>query len=169
MRLEEICQLHCEDIYEENGIWIFDITTESSDGLNDKFLKTKNAIRQIPIHDKLIELGLLDYLDTICSKSPRLFPLLNKTEKTFKYGKQVGNQFSALVKARGIEGKKSFHSLRHTFDDFFKQDHSQEKNIFKQIFGHEITDLATNQYGSKYPPKQCYNEIISKLHYEGEE
>ena len=59
--------------------------------------------------------------------------------------------------------------MRHTFDDIFKRDHTQEKNIFKQVLIHEIKDFATNQYGSKYPPKPCYDEIISNLHYEGEE
>ena len=63
MRLEEICQLHCEDIYQDtDGIWIFDIRTESKDGFNDKKLKNKNAIRKVPIHNELKNLGLLLYL-----------------------------------------------------------------------------------------------------------
>lgn len=96
MRLEEICQLHCEDLYEEEGFWIFDIKEENTDGLNDKHIKTKNTKRKIPIHDKLKELGLLEYLENTRTESPRLFPRLNKTDKTFKYGKQVGKHFSAL-------------------------------------------------------------------------
>ena len=47
MRLEGICQLHCEDIYKDNDeIWIIDICEESNDGLHDKRLKTKNAKRK---------------------------------------------------------------------------------------------------------------------------
>lgn len=31
----------------------------------DKSLKTVNAIRQVPIHPRLIELGLLEYVDAL--------------------------------------------------------------------------------------------------------
>ena len=85
MRLEEICQLHCDDIYQEEEIWIFDVKEDSSDGLKDKKLKNKNAKRKIPIHDELINLGLIEYLNEISKKSKRLFPKLNKTEKSPKY------------------------------------------------------------------------------------
>ena len=50
MRLEEICQLYCKDVYEdEDGIYIIDINLNDG-GINDKELKTKNAIRKIPVH-----------------------------------------------------------------------------------------------------------------------
>jgi len=168
MRLEEICQLHCEDIYEDDGIWIFNVTDKSSDGLNDKNLKTANARRQIPVHDALIKLGLLEYHKKMKrEKHIRLFHLLNKTEKSPKYGKQVGKQFVALLKKKKIAGKKSFHSLRHTFSDFFKM-RDLHNDVFRQVFGHGIKELAGKQYGSKFPPKLCYEKLISKLHYDGE-
>ena len=166
MRLEEICQLHCEDIYEDEGIWVIDITGDSKDGLDDKNLKTVNARRKIPIHDDLRNFGLLDYLSQMKNNNYlRLFPLLNKTDKSPKYGKQVGKQFSELVRTKGIRDKKSFHSLRHTFSDFFKKSNTHN-DIFRQVFGHEIKELAGRQYGSKFSPKQCYDEIISKLDFE---
>lgn len=167
MRLEEICQLHTEDILQEDGIWAFDIRTESYDGLNDKILKTKNAIRRIPIHDSLIKLGLLDYINDVSKKSIRLFPELKKTDRSPKYGKQVGKQFSLFLKKRGIDGKKSFHSLRHTFSDYFKK-LNLHNDIFRQIFGHEAGNLAAKQYGSKFSVRQCYNELISKISWKNE-
>lgn len=162
MRLEEICQLHNEDIYEEDSIWLFDIRESSTDSLHDKSVKTKNAVRRIPIHQDLIELGLLDYHSNISQRSKRLFPELNKTESTTKYGKQVGKQFKSLLNRLDIYGKKSFHSLRHTFDDYFKKRHMLN-NVFIQIFGHSQDKLAARQYGSKFSPRQCYDEIISKI------
>ena len=163
MRLEEICQLHCEDVYQKDGIWIFDIKTSSTDGLNDKILKTKNAIRQVPIHDKLIELGLLDYLRLQqANKEIRLFPLLRKSVNS-KYGKQVGKYFTRLLNSKGIEGK-SFHSLRHSFANFFKVRGLQD-DVFRQVFGHEIGELASHTYGERFSPKLCYDRIISKLDY----
>ena len=163
MRLEEICQLHCEDIYKEDGIFLIDIREESRDGLNNKILKTKNAKRKIPIHDDLIKFGLIVYRDAmIKEKQIRLFPLLNKTERSSKYGKQVGKAFSVLLKKKGISKGKSFHSLRHSFSHFFKV-RNMHTDMFRQVFGHEIPNLAGRQYGDKFPTKQIYEELISKL------
>lgn len=162
MRLEEICQLHTEDIYKDDNIWVINISSESSDGLNDKILKTKNAVRYIPIHNDLINLGLLDYLDIVSKRSIRMFPELNKTDRSPKYGKQVSKQFTSFIKSCGIEGKKSFHSLRHTFSDYFKK-LNIHNDIFRQIFGHEADKLAAKQYGSKFSPRQCYDELINKI------
>lgn len=165
MRLEEICQLHCEDIYkDEDGIWLIDICEESNDGLHDKRLKTKNAKRKIPIHQELIRLGLIDYLEQTRNDSVRLFPRLNRTENTNKYGKHVGKYFSNLLQKKGVKNGKSFHSLRHTFSNFFKIKHLHN-DIFRQIFGHIIPELAGHQYGARFSPKQCYDELIKLLNY----
>ncbi|MBD5416530.1 MAG: site-specific integrase [Desulfovibrio sp.] len=164
MRLEEICQLHTRDIYQEDELWIIDINLDSNDGINDKILKSKNAIRKIPIHNDLVEFGFIKYCNDMKQNSNRLFPLLNKTDKSPKYGKQVGKQFSNWIKNKGIFGKKSFHSLRHTFSDYFKKRNLQS-DIFTQVFGHEQVRLSIKQYGSKFSVLQCYNEVISKLHW----
>lgn len=164
MRLEEISQLHCADIYQDSeGIWIFDINIDNSTENDAKKLKNKNAKRKIPIHPELIRLGILEYKDSV-SENIRLFPLLNVTKKTKKYGKQVGKMFSSWIKKKGIPGKKSFHSLRHTFADFYKKNGLQN-DLFTQIFGHELQGLAKQRYGSRFTPKQCYDEIIYKLTY----
>lgn len=164
MRLEEICQLHCEDIHEEDGIWIINISEESHDGLQDKRLKTKNAKRKIPIHDELIRLGILDYLNETKAVSIRLFPKLNRTNNTTKYGKHVGKYFSNLLSKKGILSGKSFHSLRHTFSHFYKVRHLHN-DIFRQVFGHTIQELAGRQYGNRFSTRQCYEEIIKQLNF----
>lgn len=172
MRLEEICQLHCVDIIRVEDIWCFDINLNlSANGEQVKLLKTKNAARIIPIHDRLIALGLLQYIENMRkSNNERIFPELNKTEKTTKFGKQVGKNFSDRVKKCGIQGNKSFHSLRHSFCDYFKKHNLNETNIFSQVFGHTSKMLAVRSYGSALEPKQCYYEIIAKLnYYEGQE
>lgn len=123
MRLEEICQLYWgTDIYPVEGIYVIDVNDKPSmDGVRDKRIKTKNAKRIIPIHKKLIDLGLLSYKNGIEKKSERLFPMLKKNGSVTKYGKQPGKVFSKIVKDCNIEGIKSFHSFRHTFSDFFKK------------------------------------------------
>lgn len=165
MRLEEICQLHTEDIYREEGIYIIDVRRESKDGLNDKILKTNNAIRKIPIHSHLIELGFVDYVRKLKSNNEiRVFSELNKTARSPKYGKQVGKQFAAWVAKKGISGAKTFHSLRHSFSDFFKK-RNLHTDMFRQVFGHEKSQLAARQYGSRFTPKEIYDNLISLIDY----
>lgn len=167
MRLEEISQLSVDDVYFVDGIWVFDVNANPSrDGRNDKQVKNKNAVRIVPMHNKLIDLGFIEYVDSIKIKGEeRLFYKLNKTERSPRYGKQVGKNFSDIIKICGIKGKKSFHSLRHTFSDFYKKRHLQN-DVFRQVFGHDIPELAAKQYGSKFTPKQCFDEVISQLEYE---
>ncbi len=167
MRLEEICQLHCDDVYKVDDLWVFDINlNKSRNGLVEKKLKTKNSVRIIPVHSKLIELGLLKYRDKILKdKHERLFPDLNLSKNISKYGRQVGKFFSDLIKKCDIAGKKSFHSLRHTFSDYFKV-RNLHTDVFRQVFGHEIEMLASRQYGSKFSPKICYDEVISKVEFD---
>ncbi|BDQ32656.1 hypothetical protein JCM14722_01980 [Pseudodesulfovibrio portus] len=165
MRLEEIAQLYLGDIYQdEDGVWVFDINDNPDrTGQIDKQVKNINAKRLVPLHHDLIEIGLLKYYDRMISKGEaRLFPLLNKTEKVKKYGKQPGKKLGDLVKSLDLTGKKSFHSFRHTFSDYFKQ-RGEHTDIFRQVYGHEIPGLAGNQYGSKFPPQKCLDEVVSKL------
>lgn len=169
MRLEEICQLYCKDVYEdEDGIYIIDINLNDG-GINDKELKTKNAIRKIPVHQYLIERGIKDFVVSMKkSGENRLFPELKKSKSTNRYGKEITNWFSKLVKKKKIEGKKSFHSLRHSFSQFYKEKGLKDE-VYTQIFGHEQGDLASRVYGSRIPPKICYERIISKLTYSPED
>jgi hypothetical protein len=95
----------------------------------------------------------------------RLFPDLKRTDKTVKLGKQPGKQFSAVVD-NAVEDaeKKSFHSLRHSFADFYKQ-RGLQNDYFRQIFGHDTPELGKKQYGSQIPPDVLYSEVIEKLDY----
>ena len=122
MRLEEISQLSVDDVYFVDGIWGFDVNTNPSrDGRNDKQVKNKNAVRIVPMHNKLIELGFIEYFDSVKRKGEeRVFFNLNKTERAPRYGKQVGKNFREIIKKCGVQGKKSFHSLRHIKNVIFR-------------------------------------------------
>lgn len=63
-RVEEIAQLHCKDIKQIEGIWTID---HNLDGDNKK-IKTECGERLIPIHDILIKLGFLDFVEGIRKK-----------------------------------------------------------------------------------------------------
>ena len=94
MRLEEICQLRCKDVPDDDSVWVFDITLTADSEQSSKKLKTQNAIRKVPVHPFLISKGLLKYLEKVQkAKELRLFPELKIPPNSPKYGKQVGKNF----------------------------------------------------------------------------
>jgi integrase/polyhydroxyalkanoate synthesis regulator phasin len=75
-RIAEICQLHVDDIKQVKALssdtehLCIDINDD-----DDKKLKTKHSKRQIPIHQNLINSGLITYVDNLKSKrETKLFP-----------------------------------------------------------------------------------------------
>ena len=74
-RLNEVCQLNVADIQRTDGIWAINLNADSK----DKSIKTEAGNRIIPLHPKLIDLGLLDYVKQMKNQSQKkLFPNLKK-------------------------------------------------------------------------------------------
>src|SRR3546814_3292734 len=78
-RLTELGQLHRTDVRYELGIHYLAITTLSNEDEAEvvniggkKSLKTRNAVRMVPLHPVVLELGFLDYVRGL--KSRHLFP-----------------------------------------------------------------------------------------------
>jgi integrase len=73
-RLNELCQLHMEDIREEDGILCFDVNDKG-----EKRLKNASSRRVTPVHPVLLELGFKQYVEGLRKKGePRLWPALKK-------------------------------------------------------------------------------------------
>ena len=74
-RLNEVCQLSVFDIQKVDRIWAINLNADSE----DKSIKTEAGNRIIPLHPKLIDLGLLDYVKQMKNQSQKkLFPNLKK-------------------------------------------------------------------------------------------
>ena len=145
-RIEEICQLHLEDIHKEDGVWVFDIN-----GKNKKKLKTLSSQRLIPIHQQLIESGLLEHIKQLSQQGEtRLFPELKKQRDGFS--QSASKWFGRYRRKFGVPHmNKPFHSFRHTVADQLKQ-----KSILKEkiaaIMGHKDESITTGLYGKNYTP-----------------
>ncbi|HHT5682976.1 site-specific integrase [Klebsiella sp. RHBSTW-00484] len=147
-RINELCQLYLADIrVDKNGVAYIDFNLDAPDKMmdeealagGDKSLKTVNAIRQVPIHPRLIELGLLKYVDALeAAGYDRLFPEL-KHNKIKGYRAAASKWFNEnyFGKVLGFprDGKKTFHSLRHTFINAVDEFESNERTI-AQLVGH---------------------------------
>lgn len=105
-RAEEIASLTVDQITSRNGIPIIDILQG----------KTENAEREVPIHDALLDLGLLDYCDGIRKTGhSQLFPHLVNGKNGFK--KNMTRMFGEHLDSPEVNIKnplKVFHSFRHT-------------------------------------------------------
>ncbi|HDL7470733.1 TPA: site-specific integrase [Yersinia enterocolitica] len=147
-RINELCQLYLADIrMDKNGIAYVDFNLDKPDKVIDdealtggeKSLKTVNAIRQVPIHPRLIELGFLEYVEALkVAGYDRLFPEL-KHNKIKGYRAAASKWFNEnyFGKVLGFprDGKKTFHSLRHTFINALDSFESNERTI-AQLVGH---------------------------------
>ncbi|ACH38765.1 integrase family protein [Citrifermentans bemidjiense Bem] len=160
MRLGEICGLHVSDVRQVDGVWVFDVNEEA-----DKRLKTEASKRLVPIHPKLIGLGLLRYVETMKErKSVRMWPKLVRRDSD-GYCAAVGNWFGRFNRKHVTEDPlKSFHSLRHAFADTLKQLGVQE-NLIAELMGHANDSITTGRYGKRYQPKVLL-EALSTMCYQ---
>jgi integrase len=132
-RLNELCQLHLSDFEVVGGIDCINI----QDAEEGQRLKNKSAKRLVPIHDKLIEIGLIRYVDRLRAQGhDRLFPTLKLTDEG--YGKMPSRWFGRFKERCGIMEKhtKVFHSFRHTFISTLL-DNDVEETAIAPIVGHD--------------------------------
>jgi integrase len=143
-RIEEICQLLVKDIKESNGAFFFDINQNDS----RKSLKTKSSTRIIPLHNELIRMGLLDYLQLRNSKpDSMLFPTLK--EFRGKHSHYCSRWFSEYKKGLGFKSRrKCFHSLRGTFKDMCREA-DITKEMHQRLTGHSSSDVG-DLYGKGF-------------------
>ncbi|WP_242913411.1 DUF6538 domain-containing protein [Brevundimonas pishanensis] len=156
-RLNEIGQLRPKDILQEVYLdaddkelraWVIRITEDKQDGLR---VKNPSSNRRVPIHQALIDLGFLRFVDAARDKGQaRIFPDL----KPDRYGVITGNWSKwyglHLREVCGVSDKKiTFHSFRHNFKRHWREcDLSKAAN--DAITGHESGSVA-DKYGGDYP------------------
>jgi integrase len=161
-RMNEICQLYCDDLKQIEGSLFFHFTEVHA----DQKLKTANSRRLVPVHSKLIELGFAAYLDDIRkSGHERIFPALTHTRDG--YSKNASSWFSRYRKTNllKIEGKKQdFHSFRHNVSDFFKQNDVPETQA-AAIFGHASQKITYGRYGRDLKADKLVT-LLEKLNFD---
>ena len=124
MRINEIVQLRARDIVQHNNVLCFSINRD--DG---KSTKNINSIRLVPVHSKLIELGLMEFVKQRASTNKSIFKVSNK---------DFSEIFRSQIQRKLISSdkQKTFYSFRHYFIDTLVQQ-EVEPNIIAQIVGHE--------------------------------
>jgi len=132
MRLEEIGQLTKDDIKNIGGVDIIDVNRNGG-----KKLKTAASVRAIPIHQTLLDMGFLEYVKGLESKS--LWPELKRTANG--YGNPVSKAFIRHLEKIGVRKDKDramvFHSLRDTFNNICEVSIGVTPEVRYTLMGHE--------------------------------
>ncbi len=171
LRLNEICSLYLDNIIQVkcNGRgkrWCFNILEESE--RPDKHLKTKSSRRIVPIHNILIDLDFIQFIELLKKRHTnreRLFQELKYGEGS--YIRNVSYFFNKIYLTKlGLKtNKKNFHSLRHTVIDHLKQK-GVEVSFINELVGHHHGNIDLDRYGKGYNSDIIYNKCVKKIHYE---
>ncbi|QOP45694.1 site-specific integrase [Sulfurimonas paralvinellae] len=161
MRQNEICQLYIEDVKSEvistgETVYYFDLNEDK-----DKHLKNDNAYRLIPIHPKLIELGFIDYFNSIKEKQERLWDNLRLHPTQKRYNTDYNKTFMKYFRTHVTKDPTQvFHSFRHTVGDQLLKNavkHKLPKDLMNQILGHEPDkDETSRTYSCGYGIEELF-------------
>jgi|GEM_PF-1690902 len=126
-RIQEVCQLRLCDFEERDGIWSMQITDEG-DGMR---AKSGSTVRWVPVHPKLLEIGLQAHIEARRKDVPADALAFNQWGRYSKrleelqpdsrgrvsgdYGKRFAYLRGQVLKITG--GKVAFHSFRHRLQD----------------------------------------------------
>ena len=171
LRLGEITSLYLDNIKEISGHHrgkrlCFNILEEPE--REDKHLKTKSSRRIVPVHDTLLELGLMDFIQLLKKKDPKRQRLFQELKyKSGNYNQNVSrffnNRYLPLI---GLKtDKKNFHSFRHTVSDHLKQK-GIEPHFINELLGHSSGNIDLDRYGKGYNPDIIYNKCVKKISYQ---
>jgi integrase len=107
-RREEAAQLNVADVNVADGIPFLRLSDAK-----DMSRKTAGARRQVPVHESLLRLGFMKYVEQVkATGHARLFYQVSKGRNT--YADAAGKLFSRLVRKLGISDPLLvLHSLRH--------------------------------------------------------
>ncbi|EIF8962036.1 site-specific integrase [Vibrio parahaemolyticus] len=137
-RLNELCQLYAADIYKKEDIWVIHI----DDRFEGQKLKNASSRRIIPIHDKLIDLGFIEYIQSIAHT--RIFPELKNSRDGF--GSAPSKWFGRFKSKLGFKKGYDFHSFRHTAATQFKR--KEVSSVMAgEILGHAQNNITYDRYG----------------------
>jgi integrase len=157
-RIEEICQLSLDKEIRVSKKGTYYFSFNESDP--DKSIKSISSIRDIPIHPRLIELGLFDFW-----KNQMSLGLKHPFESLWgawrgKWGKYPGKWFSKYKASILIEdhSKLTFHSFRHSISDQFKKMSVDEQRA-AAIIGHKTGGITYNRYAKPFSVDELHETM----------
>ena len=148
-RLEEIAQLRPADICKDplDDLWVIRFT-DLGEGQS---IKNDSSKRLVPVHDALINAGLLQLVDQQRANGhERLFDKLTP-DKHGILSASWSKWWRRYVRALGItDSRKVFHSFRHLFKHVLRRAGVDDK-VSKALMGHTLREMADGYGDEDYP------------------
>ncbi|OBT19265.1 hypothetical protein A9264_14810, partial [Vibrio sp. UCD-FRSSP16_10] len=143
LRPSEACQLRTIDVRHNEPIPCISIT----DAGEHQHVKNKHAIRKVPVHPDLIEMGFIAYVKDC--KTVQLFECRAKG-KNQDWSKQYRTQFGRIQCTMGMlpGSRPTAYGLRHTFIDTLKQQSIEEVQV-AELVGHTNHNMTYGRYGKR--------------------
>jgi integrase len=144
-RLNEVVQLRVKDLQQVEGIWVIDFTNEGE----GQSLKTSSSRRQLPIHPRLLELGILAFRDEAARVGQEdLFHKVPR-DRDGRHSTQAGKWFRKFLVRIGVKGQDigGAHRWRHTLADALRRGGVEDFDIGR-LLGHDVNVAKmTGHYG----------------------
>lgn len=160
-RLSEVYGKLVDEVIERDGTLLFDFRHRPA----TRPMKWKRS-RVVPVHNKLVELGFLDFvIEARLSGRELLFPDV-KRDSRGKWGDAISDWFTGEIKQLKMKGTKlTFHSLRHTFEDALREADLHNTAIGNEIVGRTSVGIS-DDYGSSYSTAKLA-EAVQRVGYSG--
>jgi integrase len=141
-RLEELCGLRREDVYELDGVQVIHIRPHE-----ERLLKTKAAERVIPVHSELKRREFFKFATE--GRGDRVFLDLKRGRDG--YGTVASKWFRRYRERIGLRDGLTFHSTRHAFATALKNADVPEVAA-AELLGHEHPNISYSRYGKRHKP-----------------
>ncbi len=179
LRLNEVAQLHVNDIQQREGIWLINVNEDDKERTK-KRLKSISSERMLPIHPHLIDLGFLNFVKGMETgdSHDRLFPELRYNTKA-GFGKKISEWFNGKEVKKDDGGKyviggikrqaglavgagQDFHTFRATIASVLRNKHGMGEDVIGGILGHASKTVTGKHYTDPYAAKTL-KPIIDEL------
>jgi integrase len=151
-RQEEVAQLERSDLRQDDGVWYLHIRGS----------KTERSVRDVPVHDHLIQLGFIEYAQ---KQTGRLFPV---KETSKELAKSYSATFGRYMDKIGLSDPElRFHSLRHTWIGEAK--HTDiPRDAWQQMSAHQDEKNVGDDYARDERRRMSkLKEYMDRIRFEG--
>jgi integrase len=168
LRVGEASQLRPSDFQTVDGIQCLRVAGESVGQAVDNTaqrVKTVASLRVVPVHPRLVELGLMKFVVTrMAAKQKWMWDGLLWTAKS-GFGKYPSRDFQKLAEKTGVyqPRRKVFHSLRSTIAQELELQ-GLEGDLIDRFLGHEVKNTRVKNYsrteiGRAFPVVSVFNVL----------